>query len=175
MCLVSEYFLANIIGMHIKFEGIKKEGVTMTRFPSKFESPGESPGFLLWQVSNSWQREQKKALAKLDLTHVQFVLLAGVRWLEMENQIVTQIQLSKHAKTDPMMTSQVLRTLEKNGLITRKPHPTDTRSLSLHTTTKGKALVKKGIKVVEEVDESFFSPLDKRLSNFHKLLSDLVN
>ena len=147
----------------------------MSKFPSKFESPGESPGFLLWQVSNSWQREQKKALAKLDLTHVQFVLLAGVCWLETENENVTQIQLSKHAKTDPMMTSQVLRTLEKGGLITRKPHPTDTRSLCLLTTAKGKTLVRKGIKVVEEVDEKFFSPLEKRLKTFHRILSDLIN
>jgi hypothetical protein len=39
-------------------------------------APDKSPGFLLWQVTLRWQRKVTIALAPLDLTHVQFVLLA---------------------------------------------------------------------------------------------------
>ena len=49
-----------------------------------FEKPEESTGFLLWQVTNLWQREIKKALEKYGLTHSQFVLIASMYWLELE-------------------------------------------------------------------------------------------
>ena len=42
-----------------------------------FESPDDSPGFLLWQVTNLWQRRIRAALEPLGLTHVQFVFVAG--------------------------------------------------------------------------------------------------
>ena len=89
-------------------------------FGSKFDNPGNSPGFLLWQVSHAWQRAQCAALAPLDLTHVQFVLLAGVGWLQQGNELVTQAKLSRHAGTDPMMTSQVVRHLERQELLVRE-------------------------------------------------------
>ncbi len=33
------------------------------------KKPEESSGFLLWQVTNLWQREIKKALEQYGLTH----------------------------------------------------------------------------------------------------------
>ena len=44
-------------------------------------NPEDSPGFLLWHVTLRWQRDIAAALAPLDLTHVQFVLLATTWWL----------------------------------------------------------------------------------------------
>src|ERR1041385_8352196 len=90
------------------------------------ESPDDSSGFLLWQVTNLWQREIKKALEKHGLTHSQFVLLASIHWLTLSKQNVTQILLSSHTKIDPMTTSTVLRTLQKKGLLKRQEHETDT-------------------------------------------------
>ncbi len=40
----------------------------------EFKHPDQSPGFLLWQLTNQWQRLQRSALAKLNLTHGQFVV-----------------------------------------------------------------------------------------------------
>jgi DNA-binding MarR family transcriptional regulator len=90
-------------------------------------SADASPGLLLWQVSNRWQAAQRAALRPFDLTHVQFVLLASLTWLDNEGP-VTQKRLAEHAATDPMMTSQVLRALEERGLIRRGQHPTDARA-----------------------------------------------
>src|SRR3954447_5865618 len=85
-------------------------------------SADESPGFLLWQVTNRWQAAQRAALKPFGLTHVQFVLLASLTWLEGDGPI-TQRRLAEHAASDPMMTSQVLRLLERRGLVSRTPHP----------------------------------------------------
>lgn len=84
------------------------------------EKAEESSGFLLWQVTNLWQREIKKALEPFDLTHSQFVLLASIHWMTLHKQDVTQILLSSHTKIDPMTTSTVLRTLQKKDFYNDK-------------------------------------------------------
>ena len=80
-------------------------------------TPEQSSGFLLWQVTNLWQREIKKALHPYGITHSQFVLMASIHWLTLHKQEVTQIILSSHTKIDPMTTSTVLRTLLQKNLI----------------------------------------------------------
>ena len=123
---------------------------------SEFADPGDSPGFLLWRVTRRWQRELTAALKPLDLTHVQFVLLASTWWLDQP----TQRELADQAGTDPMMTSQVVRTLEKRGLVERRPDPDDARARRLSVTRRGRTLAQRAIKVVEEADRAFFAPAD---------------
>ncbi len=139
-----------------------------------FDSAEDSPGFLLWQVSNVWQRRQRDALAPLELTHVQFVLLASLAYLSHSPEPVTQIGLSQHAQTDPMMTSQVLRTLEGKGLLERIPHPTDARAKSLKITNQGLELANRAVGVVEQMDRAFFAALGEDVGEFvgmvHRLL-----
>lgn len=123
---------------------------------SRFEKADQSAGLLLWQVTNRWQAEQRAALAPLGLTHVQFVLLASLVWQAAGDTPVTQKDIARHAATDPMMTSQVLRTLESKGLVRRDPHPHDGRARSLTPTPEGIALANRAIAVVEGCDERFF-------------------
>lgn len=121
------------------------------------EKPEESSGFLLWQVTNLWQREIKKALEEYNLTHSQFVLMASIHWLMLHKQEVTQIVLSAHTKIDPMTTSTVLRTLQQKNLVTRQEHATDTRAKVVVLTDLGKDIIKKAIITVEDFDRKFFS------------------
>jgi hypothetical protein len=44
----------------------------------------------------------KAGLSGLELTHVQFVLLAGIVWLNQQGESVTKAKLAAHAKTDIM-------------------------------------------------------------------------
>jgi DNA-binding MarR family transcriptional regulator len=124
--------------------------------PSLFATPLLSPGFLLWRVSNLWQRQQRAALHPLDLTHVQFVLLASVAWLTREGEPVTQVRLAQHAGADPMMTSQVVRSLAERGLMIRERHPGDTRAVSLRLTPVGHETLAMALPLVEAVDAAFF-------------------
>jgi DNA-binding MarR family transcriptional regulator len=118
--------------------------------------PSESPGFLLWHATLRWQRGISKALAPLDLTHVQFVLLACTWWLNGQGQRPSQIALAAFAGTDVKMTSQVLRILERKGLVEREVDRADTRALRLRVTRRGERLAPRAIAVVEQVDEEFF-------------------
>lgn len=140
---------------------------------SNYTDASGSPGLLLWQVTNTWQAAQRAALRPFDLTHVQFVLLASLTWLHTDAP-VTQRDLANHAHTDPMMTSQVLRTLETKGLIARAPHPTDARARHLTVTPEGSALANAANSAVEDVDRTFFSRLDNDQQHFTSMLRQLA-
>lgn len=129
----------------------------MTRYDG---GPAESPGFLLWHVTLRWQRAVTAALAPLDLTHVQFVLLACTWWLTEEGHTPNQQDLATQAGTDIKMTSQVLKTLETKGLLERRPSPTDARAKTVHPTPTGKSLARRAITAVETTDETFFASVD---------------
>ena len=134
----------------------------------------DSSGFLLWQLTNLWQREIKKVLEVHGITHSQYVLLASIHWLSLNNMEVTQIILSSNTKIDPMTTSTVLRTLQNKGYIKRVEHPTDTRAKIVGLTEEGKEVIKKAVITVENFDRSFFSVLGSSQGNFNKELITLL-
>jgi DNA-binding MarR family transcriptional regulator len=118
--------------------------------------PEESPGFLLWHVTLRWQRMIAAALAPLDLTHVQFVLLATAWWLNSRGEDPNQLSLARQAGTDVKMTSEVLRKLEAKGLIVRTVDAADTRAKKLRVTDRGAERAIQAVAVVETADAAFF-------------------
>jgi len=142
--------------------------------PFNVEKPEESSGFLLWQVTNLWQREIKKALEEVGLTHSQFVLMANIHWLTIHKEEVTQIILSDNTKIDPMTTSTVLRTLQQKGFIERHEHLTDTRAKTVGLTTNGKKIIKKAIVKVVSFDADFFSVLGDKAIELNQNLIALL-
>jgi len=143
--------------------------------PFGFEKAEDSSGFLLWQVTNLWQREIKKALEEFELTHSQFVLMASIHWLTIKQQEVTQILLSSHTKIDPMSTSTVLRTLQKKGLVKRQEHETDTRAKTVLLTESGIETIIQAVKTVEKFDNYFFSALGNKVNDFNIDLKALLS
>ena len=119
-------------------------------------APEQSPGFLLWHVTLRWQREIAAALAPLDLTHVQFVLLATTWWLNSRGEDPNQLRLARQAGTDVKMTSEVLRKLEAKGLLVRTVDAADTRARKLRVTDRGAGLATRAMAVVEAADAAFF-------------------
>ena len=123
-------------------------------------SPGESPGFLLWHATLRWQRAVTAALAPLDLTHVQFVLLACAWWAGLHDGPPNQLALAGQAGTDVKMTSAVLATLERKGLIRRETDPRDSRAKRVAVTERGAELAPRAIEAVERADAEFFRPVE---------------
>src|SRR3954470_5342078 len=112
--------------------------------PDPIGDAGESPGFLLWRVTQRWQRAIVAALRPLDLTHAQFVLLMSTWWLARgSGRGPSQRDVAEHAEADPMMTSQVLRTLEKRGLVVRNADAADARVKRLSVTPAGTRLARR--------------------------------
>jgi DNA-binding MarR family transcriptional regulator len=143
---------------------------------SEFKEAKESPGFLLWQVTNIWQKHLRNELEKIDLTHVQFVLLATCQWFNQQAEVegMSQIQLSHHAKIDVNVTSKVLRTLETRNLVLRSPHLTDTRANVITLTPVGKVLIAKANIIVEQADRLFFAKIEGDQARLIQLLAKLA-
>lgn len=139
-----------------------------------FDRPEDSPGFLLWQLTNEWQRKQRRALSPLGLTHTQFVFLASLFWLSTHSTLpVTQNQISELAKMDKMMVSDLVSTLIQKKLILRKPHKTDKRAYALSLTVAGQKKIIKAIPVVEGVDAEFFNDQTNGAKQLNHVLSRL--
>src|SRR5690348_210891 len=101
-----------------------------------------------------------KVLAPLELTHVQFVVLASTWWLNEHGRRPTQVELAAQAGTDVKMTSQVLRHLEAKGLLEREVDAADTRARRLRVTRRGARLAPRAIAAVERADAEFFGDVD---------------
>lgn len=144
---------------------------------SNFESAAQSPGLALWQVTNRWQAVMRAALKAHDLTHVQYVLLASLVWMQAHNTdlIITQAELAEFASTDRMMTSQVLRALEVKELILRDHHPSDGRARALRATSAGILAAQHATHDVETADRIFFSPLKEKTGTFVTELTLLIS
>ncbi len=124
--------------------------------------PDDSPGFLLWHATLRWQRGIAAALAPLDLTHPQFVLLAGLWWLDGQGGHPNQLELSQHTGMDVRTASQVLRRLEAKGFLTRQVDLVDTRMKRLAVTERGAEVALRAVEVVERADAEFFAALADR-------------
>jgi DNA-binding MarR family transcriptional regulator len=139
-----------------------------------FKSPEESPGFLLWQVNMLWQLELKKVLDPLDLTHTQFVVMAALAWLKKQQAIVSQNDIARHSKIDRMMTSKVLKILEKKTFIVRTASKIDTRSKEICLTADGAKTIQNALKIIEAADSKFFGKINVNTSTYQEMMMELL-
>ena len=123
----------------------------------QWDSAWDSPGFVLWHATLRWQGAMRAVLAPHGLTHVQFVLLASIGWLAERGGPPTQRVVAEHAGADIAMTSQVVRSLEAKGLVTRERGDGDARSWRLRLTEAGGERLGGALESVEAADRAFFA------------------
>lgn len=126
-----------------------------------FERPEDSPGFLLWQTTITWQRLIKNALEPFDISHPQFVIMAILMWFEEHDYDTMQVSIVNWSKLDKMTVSQSLKKLAAQGLVQRAEHKIDTRAKMVVLTDKGRELIGKLIPLVEAIDTDFFGKVSK--------------
>ena len=141
----------------------------MKNFKSQFKGATDSPGFLLWKVSNLHQRLQRKALSGIDLTPTQFSVLASYFFLYQKLGAVQQAVICNHTGIDKMQVSDVTKALVKAKFIQRKSNPNDKRSSLIAVTTSGQKKCNDALEIIESLDEKFFSVCE----NFELFLGDL--
>lgn len=149
----------------------------MADLPFTFDKPEDSPGFLLWQTTMTWQRLIRKSLDPYEISHPQFVIMATVLWFQSHQNETTQINIINWTKLDKMTVSKALKPLIAKGLVTRKEHSEDTRAKSVLITPKGQKLLNQLVAVVEGVDKTYFCNLQTQeqktlIQLFNKLGKD---
>ena len=124
---------------------------------TRFQGPEARPGFLMWRAALAWQRDIAAALEPVGLTHSQFVLLACTQWLEEQGDGASQVMIAAQAGMDVKTASQVLRRLERAGLVSRQPDPKDARARIVTTTAVGREVGASATHLVEDADEAYFA------------------
>lgn len=119
-------------------------------------APEHAVGFVMWRVVHRYQREIDRALAPLDLTHLQFTTLALVAWLGRDGTSATQAELARFGDIHPMQVSHMLRTLEEKGFVERERGETDSRTKRIAITTPGLATLRRAMPVAIEVQQRLF-------------------
>lgn len=157
-------------GKKRKKKEVRSEEVhTELQFPAR--EPSRSIGFLFWHTASLWQRTINILLEPLQLTQAQFALMAHLGWLENKQEYITQAALARAAQTDIMMTSTILRSLEKRGLIQRSAHPIDSRAMIVCLSEQGKSLLQKALPIVEKADQDYFGKSEQLMSILTGLLA----
>ena len=84
-------------------------------------------------------RRSEAAFASHGVTADQFVLLVTLS----RGQALTQRDLARRMSSDPSTVRAMLVLLERDGLIERDTHPTDSRARTVALTTEGKRVFRK--------------------------------
>ena len=125
---------------------------------TRFTHPKQSPGFMLWKLTTTWQKQLRQTLAPLGLTHMQFVFLACLQWLStQQDTLVTQSHLATQSSLDKMVVSETTQKLIAKGWITRQRHEQDARAYGITLTDSGQALIDQALPLVEATDQAFFT------------------
>lgn len=125
-------------------------------WPSRYATPGQSPGFRLWRDFMRWQRGLNTALRPLGLTQPQFAALAVCGWLTRGAEDAAQQSVIDLLGLDRMHVSQLVSRLERDGLIERQKSGGDQRAKRIRLTFKGNEKLAEAFPLVEQFDLEFF-------------------
>lgn len=141
---------------------------------SIYENDQTSPGLLFWRSFYNWQRFIREALDPLNVTQVQFSIMAALYYLSSDKSAVTQQDIANTLSMDKMMVSDVVKTLLKKKYFERQPHPHDARAHSLFLTPAGRERLRKCVPLVEAIDEKFFRSTGSNYESFFEALRMLA-
>lgn len=129
----------------------------------------------MWRLSMKWRVAVDRALAPLNLTHAQYVLLASLLGLTRDGQRPSQRELADHTGLEALYVSKLARALDADGLVQRTRDPVDTRTVRLTLTERGHEVVVPAIAEVKRLQERMLAPLDgERVTAFVRDLTALL-
>jgi len=129
------------------------------------EPPGTATGAIVWRLATKWRVAVDRALAPLDLTHAQYVLLAALYGLERAGRQPNQRELADETGLEALYVSKLARTLEAKDLLARRRDPHDTRAVQLTLTSRGHDGVRSAMQTVQDLLERLLTPLGGRDSS----------
>lgn len=141
---------------------------------SRTVAPQATIGFRLWHVHHHWLRFFDHRLAGLNLTHLQFVLLAACEHLSSAGQVPSQSQLASFTAFDKMMVSKALRLLEAKHYLKRRRHPDDPRAKRIDLTPQGSRVLQRAKTIAGKALDEFFGVLGMRQRALSDLLQELL-
>ena len=120
------------------------------------ESPDNAVGFVLWRVVHRYQRAIDRALAPLELTHLQFTALALAAWMGRSGKPVSQAELARFGDIHPMQVSLLFKALEGKAMVSRARSTADSRTKHIEITATGVEALRRAMPLAIEVQQRLF-------------------
>jgi DNA-binding MarR family transcriptional regulator len=134
----------------------------------------QSAGFLANQMARLFTNALTQAIQPLGITPAQFVTLLEL-W---RGDGLTQRDLVERLNIEQATMAGTLNRMERDGLITREPHPNDSRAQSIFLTERGRELQGPAQQVATEVNRMALATLtpdeqEELLALMHRVLERL--
>jgi DNA-binding MarR family transcriptional regulator len=139
-------------------------------------STGGGYGFTLLKAAQAWRTEAGSVLSEHGLTVPQFlVVMALYRQARHGWDALTQSEVAVRLGMDANTTSQIVRALERRGLLTRTPHPDDARARALALTPDGIDRGREASASARALNDLFFSAVaPEQLTTLGDILDTLT-
>jgi DNA-binding MarR family transcriptional regulator len=114
-------------------------------------------GYALLHAAQLWRTEAAAALRPFELTVPQFLVVMQLyRRARHEGSPLTQAEVAAQLGMDANTASQIVRALERRGLVDRQPHPDDARARALALTLAGLERARDASARAREMNDLFF-------------------
>lgn len=123
--------------------------------PIDAPNPEDFAGFLIWQLSNKWEKYVNQNLKEFNINQGESFHLVSILQLAKKLSEVTQVDIANSTGGSIMNTSKILRSLEKKQWIVRQT-ASDSRAKKVAVTEAGIAISVEIAAVLAAADESFY-------------------
>lgn len=138
----------------------------------KYDDLWGRPGYLIRRLHQIHVGLFSEACGGLDLTAVQYAMLSV---LFSGGGKFDQLSLSKAVGVDRTSGADVIKRLERRGLIAREPSTEDRRAFVVSITEQGKEVVRQVRPMMEAAQDRLVSPLTSReRETFTRLLRKMI-
>ncbi len=145
----------------------RSTGTTITSILAK------NSGFLLAMLGGESRRKFAEAIERFGISWQGLHVISFLPALTALGP-VSQKRLADFTGVDPRNLVATIDALEEQGLVQRKPNPTDRRGYQLELTDKGADIQKKLRAIRSDIEASMFASLtEAERTTFHKLLEKL--
>ena len=114
-------------------------------------------GFLLKEVSRRYVNRFEIRAAEIPVTLAQAKALVRLQ----KNEGVSQARLAELAEVDPMTMVRILDRMEAEGLLERRPDPTDRRARCLYLTAKARPILGEIWRLCDEIRAEMFAGVSR--------------
>lgn len=117
--------------------------------------PEDYAGFLVWQLSNKWERYVNQRLKPHNINQGESFHLISIMRLSQQLSEVTQVDIAKATGGSIMNTSKILKSLEKKQWIDRK-RASDPRAKKVNVTKAGIDISIEVAAILAAANEAFY-------------------
>jgi DNA-binding MarR family transcriptional regulator len=139
------------------------------------ESTGGGLGYALMHTAQTWRTEANAVLRPHGLTVPQFlVVMAMYRQARHDRVPLTQSELAIQLGMDANTASQIVRGLERRGVLRREQHPRDSRARALTLTHAGMDTARDASADARQLNDTYFAVISaEQLAELGRTLDTL--